>query len=115
MNERLEHENGLTVVGIGEALFDCFPEGALLGGAPVNLALHADQLLRQVGGCGVVVSAVGQDELGNQLRQELTSHQLAVDFLQESSDYPTGSVRVTVDDAGHPEYEITENVAWDHI
>ena len=57
MNERLEHENGLTVVGIGEALFDCFPEGALLGGAPVNLALHADQLLRQVGGRGVVVSA----------------------------------------------------------
>jgi fructokinase len=40
---------------------------------------------------------------------------LAVDFLQELPDYPTGSVRVTVDDAGHPEYEITENVAWDHI
>ena len=115
MNEHWERENGLTVVGIGEALFDCFPEGALLGGAPVNLAVHADQLLRQVGGLGVVVSAVGQDELGIQLRQELTARQLAVDFLQELPDYPTGSVRVTVDDAGHPEYEITENVAWDHI
>ena len=115
MNERLEQENGLTVVGIGESLFDCFPEGTLLGGAPVNLAVHADQLLRQVGGRGVVVSAVGQDELGNQLRQELTARQLTVDFLQDAPDYPTGSVRVTIDAAGHPEYKITENVAWDHI
>ena len=107
--------SGPTVVGIGEALFDCFPEGALLGGAPVNLAVHADQLLRQVGGRGVVVSAVGRDELGSQLRQELTARQMDVDFLQESAELPTGTVQVTVDGAGHPEYEITENVAWDHI
>lgn len=29
----------LTVVGLGEALFDCFsPQRVMLGGAPVNLA-----------------------------------------------------------------------------
>jgi len=103
------------VVGIGEALLDCFPEGILLGGAPVNLTVHADQLLRQVGGGGAVVSAVGQDELGSQIRQELSDRHMTVDFLQESPDHPTGTVQVTVDKAGHPEYEITGNVAWDHI
>ncbi len=112
MNEK---PDGPTVVGIGEALFDCFPEGALLGGAPVNLAVHAHQLLRQAGGRGAVVSAVGRDELGSQIRQELSARQMTVDFLQELPDYATGTVQVTVDDAGHPEYEITENVAWDHI
>jgi fructokinase len=110
-----EQFNGPTVVGIGEALFDCFPEGALLGGAPVNLAVHADQLLNHIGGRGVVVSAVGQDELGGQIHRELAARRMSVDFLQQSSDYATGTVQVTVDDAGHPEYEITENVAWDHI
>ena len=107
--------SGLNVVGIGEALFDCFPGGNLLGGAPVNLAVHADQLLRQVGGGGTVVSAVGQDELGSQIRQELSARHMTADFLQVSPDHPTGTVQVSVDKAGHPEYEITENVAWDHI
>ena len=111
----IRHTNGPTVVGIGEALFDCFPEGALLGGAPVNLAVHADQLLRQVGGCGVVVSAIGQDELGSQIRRELLTRQMTADFLQELPEYSTGTVQVTLDGGGHPEYKITENVAWDHI
>lgn len=106
---------GPTVVGIGEALFDCFPEGPLLGGAPLNLAVHADQLLRRVGGRGVLVSAIGQDALGSQIRQELSARQMTVDFLQESPNHATGTVQVTVDDHGHPEYKITENVAWDHL
>lgn len=115
MSEQLESREGPSVVGIGEALFDCFAERFLLGGAPVNLAVHADQLLRPAGGCGFVVSAVGQDKLGTQLRQELVDRQLSVEWLQETPDYLTGTVQVTVDEAGHPEYEITENVAWDHI
>ena len=104
-----------VVVGIGEALFDCFSHGAVLGGAPVNLAVHAHRLLNRIGGKGVVVSARGDDPLGDQLSQELTSRGLTVDHLQTISDYPTGTVQVTVDQSGHPEYEITENVAWDFI
>ena len=31
------------VIGIGEALFDCLPEGRKLGGAPANFAYHVSQ------------------------------------------------------------------------
>ena len=33
-----------TVVGLGEVLWDVFPEGKKLGGAPANFAYHAAQL-----------------------------------------------------------------------
>jgi fructokinase len=105
----------MIVVGLGEALFDCFEDGAHLGGAPVNLAVHAHQLLRPLGGRAVVVSAVGRDELGARLRRELTQRGISDELLQETPDYPTGVVRVTVDHRGQPDFEITENVAWDHI
>lgn len=32
-----------TIVGIGEALWDCLPEGRKLGGAPANFAYHVGQ------------------------------------------------------------------------
>lgn len=97
------------VVGIGEALFDVFPEGKKIGGAPANFAYHATQL-----GCdGVAVSSVGNDALGDEIveifnRNDLKHH------LQRH-DTPTGTVQVTVDDKGIPSYEIKENVAWDNI
>jgi fructokinase len=53
-----------TVVGIGEALFDCFDDREILGGAPINFVVHAHRLLSAVGGRGVVVSRVGLDALG---------------------------------------------------
>ena len=32
-----------VIVGLGEALWDCLPEGKKLGGAPANFAYHAGQ------------------------------------------------------------------------
>src|SRR5438270_6041309 len=61
-----------TIVGIGEALFDIFPTGARkLGGAPLNFAVHANQLVRALGGRGVAVSRVGTDDLGEGALQRL--------------------------------------------
>ena len=31
------------IVGLGEALWDCLPEGRKLGGAPANFAYHTGQ------------------------------------------------------------------------
>ncbi len=104
-----------TVVGLGEALFDCFGERAVLGGAPVNLAVHANQLMRHAGCHGVVASCVGSDDLGQRIEEELISRGMTTDYLSVSPLLPTGTVQVTVDAAGHPQYEITENVAWDRI
>lgn len=51
------------VVGIGEALWDVLPEGKKIGGAPANFAYHVSQF----GLPSCVVSAVGDDELENEI------------------------------------------------
>jgi fructokinase len=104
-----------TIVGIGEALFDVFPGGVRrLGGAPVNFAVHAHQLLP--GDCRVIpVSRVGKDPLGLDIRQALAGFGLDVSRLQDDATLPTGQVLVTVADGGHPTYDILRDVAWDAI
>ncbi len=38
-----------------------------------------------------------------------------LNYLIETTDFPTGTVHVKLDERGIPSYTITENVAWDHI
>lgn len=99
----------LLVVGMGEALWDMLPEGRKLGGAPANFAYHVSQF----GLDTRVVSAVGDDELGNEILANFAEKQL--DCQIEKVAYPTGTVQVTLDEKGVPCYEIKEGVAWDNI
>ena len=98
-----------TIVGIGELLFDVFPDRKALGGAPTNFAFHCQQLGHEA----ISVSAIGRDALGEEIKAELQARQLPA-ILQET-DYPTGTVQVTLSATGSPTYEISEDVAWDHI
>lgn len=97
------------VVGLGEILFDVFPEGAKLGGAPANFAYHA----AQHGLDAIAISAVGNDKLGHDALQQLDAKKLK--YVMPTVDYPTGTVQVTLDDEGVPTYEIKTGVAWDNI
>ncbi len=97
------------VVGMGEALWDVLPEGKKIGGAPANFAYHVSQY----GLPGCVVSAVGDDPLGHEIVANFTSKGLT--HLIDTVPYPTGTVQVEIDQAGIPQYEIKENVAWDNI
>lgn len=99
----------LKVVGIGEALWDMLPQGRQLGGAPANFAYHVSQFGFQ----GTIVSAVGNDALGNDVINQIESHRIASQI--SIVDYPTGIVDVTLDDKGIPSYKIVENGAWDNI
>ena len=98
-----------VVVGMGEALWDVLPDGKKIGGAPANFAYHVSQF----GLPSAVVSAVGDDALGHELVGNLTSKGLT--HLLETVPYATGTVQVEIDQAGIPQYEIKENVAWDNI
>lgn len=98
-----------VVVGMGEALWDVLPEGKKIGGAPANFAYHVSQF----GLTSCVVSAVGADALGKEIQENLTSKGL--NHLIAEVPYPTGTVQVEIDQAGVPQYEIKENVAWDNI
>ncbi|MCC6491829.1 MAG: carbohydrate kinase [Pirellulales bacterium] len=101
------------VVGIGEALYDLIDGRHLLGGAPVNFAVHAHQMLQPAGGCAVVASRVGCDDLGDQLLRELAQRQMDVAWIQRDGSAPTGLVTVSIDAAGHPTYTINPGAAWD--
>ena len=98
-----------VVVGMGEALWDVLPEGKKIGGAPANFAYHVSQF----GLPGYVVSAVGDDALGKEIVENFTSKGL--NQLIAEVPYPTGTVQVEIDQAGIPQYDIKENVAWDNI
>lgn len=97
------------VVGMGEALWDVLPEGKKIGGAPANFAYHVSQF----GLPSCVVSAVGDDALGREIVENFTSKGL--NQLIAEVPYPTGTVQVEIDQAGIPQYDIKENVAWDNI
>jgi fructokinase len=102
-----------SIVGIGEALFDLVGSEQHPGGAPMNVAIHAHQLGRAHGGQGVLVSRVGQDDLGERIAQLLAGLGMTTDYLQSDPDHPTGRVYVETGADGEPRYEIIENTAWD--
>ena len=98
-----------VIVGMGEVLWDMLPEGKKIGGAPANFAYHVSQY----GFDGCVVSAVGDDKLGNEILESFNNRRL--NYLIQRVPYPTGTVQIELDEAGIPRYEIKENVAWDNI
>ena len=98
-----------VIVGMGEVLWDMLPVGKMIGGAPANFAYHVSQY----GFDGCVVSAVGDDKLGNEILESFNNRRL--NYLIQRVPYPTGTVQIELDEAGIPCYEIKENVAWDNI
>lgn len=97
------------ITGIGEALWDVLPEGKKIGGAPANFAYHVSQF----GLDSCVVSAIGNDKLGEEIIQNFDEKKL--NYQMPVVEYPTGTVQVEIDQVGIPQYNIKENVAWDNI
>lgn len=97
------------IVGIGEILWDVLPTGKVLGGAPANFAYHVSQF----GFDGYAISAIGEDELGKEILENVNNKEL--NYIIEKTPFSTGTVQVTLNNSGLPQYEICENVAWDNI
>ena len=98
-----------TSIVFGEILYDCFPDRTCLGGASLNFAWN----LRQLGFPVAMVSAVGRDELGQQVREFLRCADINQQWVADRPE-PTGTVDVLLDD-GQPSYTIRAGVAWDYI
>jgi fructokinase len=99
------------VICFGEVLWDLLPSGPVAGGAPMNVAFQLNQLGVPAG----MISRVGNDTLGKELTELLQEKKVPLQLLQIDAQKPTGTVKVTLDDSGHPSYEIVADVAWDHI
>jgi len=99
------------VVAMGEILWDCFPDYRRLGGATANFIWHS----RSFGLDTRLISRVGNDTDGQELRDRLQSMKLPDELVSTDAEHPTGTVKVVLDPHGQPSYEIVAGVAWDHL
>lgn len=98
-----------AVIVWGEVLWDRFPEGDQLGGAPANLAWH----LGQAGGWVQLVSRVGDDEAGRRAIERL-AERIDPTLIQIDSERATGEVTVQIE-GGEPRYTLHPDRAWERI
>ena len=99
------------VVSFGEVLWDVYPEGKKLGGAPFNVAAH----LTKLGTQGHIVTKVGMDTLGEEILTAIQDQNIETNYTQIDFNFQTGTVDVTLDKFGQPTYDIKKPVAWDFI
>ncbi len=99
----------LHCAGLGEVLFDVFKEGPKIGGAPANFAYHANKLGLE----SCVISAVGEDELGELAIKLLKEKGLKLEIQKVNK--PTGYVQVVVDAQGMPTYKFADDTAYDNL
>lgn len=99
----------MKIVSIGEVLWDILPSTEHMGGAPFNFAWHAHNLGHEV----CFVSAVGNDQRGNHILERMAASSLTTRFIRQTADHPTGTVTVSMDLSGLPQYKIHRLAAYD--
>jgi fructokinase len=101
----------MRLITIGEILWDVIGGQEHLGGALLNLSVHAARLGHDVS----LMSAVGADQRGDRALEAMSSLGLSTDLVQRSKEWSTGIVTVTVADDGQPEFEIHRPAAYDSM
>jgi fructokinase len=99
------------VVCFGEVLWDVLPTGALPGGAPMNVAYH----LQKLGVTTAMISRIGRDDRGEQLKKVLQQNQVSLEYIQTDDLHETGVVNATFRPNNEVLYDIVFPVAWDYI
>ncbi|SHG10085.1 fructokinase [Fodinibius roseus] len=100
-----------NVLCVGEVLWDSLPGGLFLGGAPLNVCYHLNQLGIPADMC----SRVGDDRLGKEALRRIQHSDISTAYIQTDSKAETGFVKVEIGERGDPAYEIIEPAAWDFI
>jgi fructokinase len=101
----------MTILSIGEILWDVYPDSSRLGGAPFNFAVNAHRLGHRV----LFLSATGDDERGAAARRQAAALGLDTSFIQVAAGQTTGHVTVRIDAAGQPDYTIHRPAAYDFL
>jgi fructokinase len=111
MIEQSKKHNPQQIALFGEVLIDQFPDGRqVLGGAPFNVAWH----LQAFGQYPCFISRIGNDAMGECIREAMADLGMSIENLQIDPDHPTGTVKVTID-KDEPGYEILADQAYDFI
>lgn len=98
-----------AIVIWGELLWDRFPDGDRLGGAPANVAWH----LGQVGAWPQLVTRVGDDDDGRRAIETL-AELIDTELVQIDPERATGEVTVRIEDH-EPRYTLHPGRAWERI
>jgi fructokinase len=99
------------ILSIGEILFDHFPDYQRVGGAPFNFSCH----LKKLGFPVRLITRVGDDPEGRELKTLLKVNGLDDRDLQVDPKHRSGMVNVRVDGEGVPVFDIVPDVAFDHL
>jgi fructokinase len=100
-----------VVICWGEILWDRFPDGARLGGAPANVAYHLAALGEPV----ALISRVGIDRDGDHAAALLEGAGVDVSAIQRDPDRSTGEVGVDIGPGGDARYTLHPGRAWEVI
>jgi fructokinase len=101
----------LTVAVLGEVLWDLFDHSRRLGGAPLNFAAN----LARLGNNPLLISAVGNDSLGEEAAAAVYALGLTTAFLQRTSRFPTGAARVHLGPGDQTHFVIERPAAYDAV
>lgn len=101
----------MKVSSFGEVLWDDFPSGKILGGAPLNVVVR----LTALGTDATIISRCGNDADGKALLQQIAQRHIDTNFIQIDQEYTTSLVKVAIDVKGCPTYDIVYPCAWDYI
>jgi len=99
----------VNVISIGEVLWDIVGQEEHLGGATFNFSAHLSRLGHRVS----FVSAVGKDELGQKVIDNMSRLGLATGYLHTEKDHPTGTASVALASDGQPKFVLHRPAAYD--
>lgn len=103
--------NKMSILSVGELLWDVIGSERHLGGAPFNFAYHC----QAQGARSRILTRVGADEAGREAVAKVTQLGVSPVLIQTDPVHPTGMVDVTLRDGGEPSYQIRPNAAWDYL
>ncbi|MFA5328388.1 MAG: carbohydrate kinase [Prolixibacteraceae bacterium] len=101
----------MKIAAFGELLWDLLPNGKVLGGAPANFIYR----INSFGDKGTLLSKIGNDKAGKEAREALLKLGVSDENIQTDYEFPTGTVKVKIDNSGNPDFNIITDVAYDHI
>jgi len=105
------NDNKYDVACYGEILWDVLPEGAVPGGAPMNITFH----LKKLGLIPALITKIGHDDDGKKLIQLMERNEISIEYFQVDFELHTGRVNATAGESNEVYYEIIKPVAWDNI
>jgi fructokinase len=100
----------MNCIAYGEVLWDVYPDKSVIGGAPLNFAVHLSLLGENV----FLITGIGHDKLGEKTLECIKSYGINTDYISVNNK-STGECRVTLDESGVPTYRIMTDSAYDNI